>query len=174
MSFPSLLLSLSIFWLAVHGLHAYLKRGSAPRPSSARAFAGLGRAYPFGLFRILSSTQVSLRGVRLQLSTQAWNEPHDRLSGWLLKRKNRSLREGLKRCYDVGVVLGVAGMIVACGGLLWVACSHASSVYHWWNTPTPAPAVSLPSLSKRNIVEIQGSQTAEPIPIRMIVRLSSF
>lgn len=83
------------------------------------------------------------------------------------------LREGLKGCYDLGVVLGVIGMIVACGGSLWVVYSHASSLLHWWSMPTSSRKPSQPGLLKRDTTEAQALRAAESIPIRMIVRLTS-
>lgn len=54
------------------------------------------------------------------MSTHAWNEAHDRLSGYLERRRNGRVLRVLRGVYNVGVVCGVAGMVVGCAGALWV------------------------------------------------------
>ena len=92
-----------------------------------------------------SNWSVSLKGVMLRVSTTGWNEVHDRFAARVL-RGRRSLsaprdlaiasrsgwreagegtREGrmgwiLGVVYDIGIGVGVLGMLGACGGLVWV------------------------------------------------------
>lgn len=132
MSLTSLIFSVSLFWAAIHVAHAYyFKRG---RLSSTLPLTG-GTARSRSRLTLTASSsssssawQVSLKGLRLQVSTTAWNEAHDNIAGSLLRRKNRKLLDALRAVYNVGVGAAAFGMIVACVGLLWVL---GSSVLRW-------------------------------------------
>ncbi|KAF6760371.1 hypothetical protein DFP72DRAFT_882024 [Ephemerocybe angulata] len=137
MSFTNLLLSVALIWAALYALRAaYLRRthhGSTttnsylplhPLASGNRTTSS--HTLPGKFSDFLSKSQLTLSGLRLVVSTHAWNEAHDRLSGYLLRRRNRRLLNALKVVYNLGVLTAACGMVLACGGVLWVLWGFVS------------------------------------------------
>ncbi|KZT06600.1 uncharacterized protein LAESUDRAFT_812593 [Laetiporus sulphureus 93-53] len=120
-SLSPLILSIVLFWVCTHLLHRLLAqrtRSLLPTTAALRITSNT----------LLAQTTVNLRTAHLVLRTTALNVSHARLSSSLSQKRNRRSREVLKRCYDVGSVLGVIGMAVGLGLVGWTAVQLAGVV----------------------------------------------
>ncbi|KAG2004629.1 hypothetical protein CC2G_003164 [Coprinopsis cinerea AmutBmut pab1-1] len=163
MSFITLIVTLSIFWLALHALFAYFRHSSSGNSSSQLPFRrfdspttnsrqGLARFLRFlGINLNLDSgnTEVTLKNVHLRIETSAFNEVHDRFTAWFLKRRRAGLTRAVKRLYDVGTVVCVAGMVVGVAGLVWVVGSGIGDML-WPKALDGEAGEGVGRLAKRN------------------------
>jgi S2P endopeptidase len=61
----------------------------------------------------------------LKISTTTWNTYHDTLSSFLARRGRNRINTLLKLTYDLGIVFGAVGIVVAIATLLWICTSSA-------------------------------------------------
>jgi len=176
MSLPSLLLALSLIWLAIHGLRSlYLKKhGHGHADSSLQlSSAPFGSRTSYSGWRskwgeIAAASQFHLKGVQMRVSTRAWNDAHDRLSDSFLKRRNQRLLHGLKVVYNVGVAAGVVGMVLGCGGILWIIARALSGFLKQSES-----VEDVGRLVKRYVEDVsEGVDKREEFGVKVIVRLS--
>ena len=123
MSIGAAVALLSVAWALIHIVHYLLTRNPAPLlPTQVHAVPG-GRT-AFFTFHSPRHTQVSLSGLKLQISTTRWNAAHDRLGTLLSRRANKRVAASGQVAYDVGAVLGALGMLLAVLGVC-AACAAA-------------------------------------------------
>lgn len=70
-------------------------------------------------------TRVSLHSLHLKISTAAWNTYHDTLSSFLARRGKHRVNALFKLTYDLGVIFGAVGIVIAVVALLWICTSSA-------------------------------------------------
>lgn len=142
--------ALIVPWALIHGFYYFIK---SPRSQSLLpTVSGISTRRRQGLWNA-SSTQVVLKNVHLRVQTTVWNAKHDVLTGML--RRRRRIGWFLKLFYDVGCLLGVLGMLVGLGVLVWTSGQAAYVLAHKVLDGPDQP----PSIVKRAIV----SNVREPI-----------
>lgn len=135
MSLASFAYSLSLFWLIVHGLqrifhHKRDKSHGSILPSNNRS--GFWRESRLRRTRDDWNCSVTIGFLRARIETTSWNEVHDKFLT-RLKRK-RYPGEGrervwLERVYSIGFGIGVIGMVVALGILVWTSWSLSRPLF---------------------------------------------
>ncbi|KAF8664227.1 hypothetical protein AX16_000789 [Volvariella volvacea WC 439] len=141
-TFIHALSGLALFWAIVHVI-AY----SVKKPSST--------VLPFSSVRPLrhsrKPTRLNLHKFILSIETSSYNTAHDALT----RRITRSglSKRLLKACYDVGIVVGVIGMLGAFALLGWTTIQYstilAKSFHHFLVHDTPREGAIVERLSKR-------------------------
>ena len=106
MSFGTLCLSLTIFWLAIHALSTLFPNHTTLLPTTAPRLRA-------------SSTHITVKHLHLRIQTTTWNSVHDQLATRLASKPFRRARKALNCFYDIGSVVGVLGMVVGVGVLIW-------------------------------------------------------
>ncbi|KAH8096848.1 peptidase family M50-domain-containing protein [Cristinia sonorae] len=107
MGVESLFLSLSLFWAIIYFLHHSWTqrhpRAILPVPTDGR--------------RKYQSTRVTLYRLSLRVEYPGWNQLHDELTSAL--RRSKRFGRTLSRCYDLGSLVCVAGMVAG----LYLLCA---------------------------------------------------
>lgn len=114
MSLQTAILTLTAIWLCIHGLHLVHRRNSSSLlPLSSSVTTGQ---------RSLNSlsTNFTLSGLHLRISTTKFNPLHDRLASTLIRRGHKRTRQAFIKAYDLGVVAGALGMGIAVGYLFYM------------------------------------------------------
>ncbi|PPQ99972.1 hypothetical protein CVT24_009551 [Panaeolus cyanescens] len=114
MSFGGFVLCISVTWCLIYLIHYRYNNKKAQGsllPSQPQRHAGpiLTRG----------STQISLTGVHLRVSTTYFNALHDTFAGAIAKRKHSTSRNLISGLYTAGSVLSIIGALLAIGVLLW-------------------------------------------------------
>ncbi len=123
MSVGAAVILLAVVWAFIHLVHYFTTRNAAPLlPTQAHDTPR--RRAAFFASHAPRHTQVSLSGLKMQISTTRWNATHDRLSTFLSRRANKRVAASVRVVYDVGTVLGALGMLLAVLGVC-AACAAA-------------------------------------------------
>ncbi|KAJ3573613.1 hypothetical protein NP233_g2329 [Leucocoprinus birnbaumii] len=117
MPLSSFLYSLSLFWLIIHIIHrlsTHHKQG--PILPSSISVAN----------RSQIQWNITVQFLHARIETTRWNNAHDRLLSRLKRRRGE--RVWLERMYDMGLGVGVVGMVVALVLLVWTTWSLMKSL----------------------------------------------
>ncbi|VDB96254.1 unnamed protein product [Peniophora sp. CBMAI 1063] len=141
MSLPLFISIVSLFWLA---LHRYLK-------TSTRARSLL----PSHALTRRTHSDITLKGVYLHYEYTGLNVVHARLGRWMADGSRRSLRRVVVGVYEVGVVLGILGMVVGLGLMGRIAISLSGQLLATTDTQYNHDSVTNASMGlfKRTLVE---------------------
>ncbi|KAF9042911.1 hypothetical protein BJ165DRAFT_1348532 [Panaeolus papilionaceus] len=160
MSFGGFVLCICITWCLIHLIHhRYAKQPQGSLlPSQIQA-----RHHNPIITR--GSTQISLNGTHLRVSTTHFNAAHDALASLLAKKKYATLRSLVSGLYTAGSVLSVIGAFLAVGVLLWTWSTLIRDSLKIFipNTPAEAP-LSLTGLAKRTLGEAGGQVQSSTTP----------
>ncbi|ESK88688.1 membrane-bound transcription factor site-2 protease-like [Moniliophthora roreri MCA 2997] len=161
-----LLLPLSIFWIGIHALNALLKnfQNDTLLPSNVNSTSHRPRT----LVRKwnLSNTTLSLRFLHLVIHTSACNAPYDAFADKLRNRRHSRMKRWITTFYDLGVVLGWIGMLVAVCGLAWTAGRLCwQNFEHYLTTPEHHVSAGIHRRSLNGIEEQQNSHLLNVTPI---------
>lgn len=158
MSFGGFLLTLIAIWCVIHICYRFAERQNSlllPTPVNAsgrRPFAGASR-----------HTTVSLNTLRLRVSTTRWNARHDQLTAFLAKRGNTVTSALFKGTYNLGIILGIVGMIAA----LIVCMASVWLVFQEWLHAGDNIVTTGPALSKRMTTEVASNWGSYYSPSRL-------
>ncbi|KIM76861.1 hypothetical protein PILCRDRAFT_825840 [Piloderma croceum F 1598] len=109
MTVGTLCLSLSLLWLVIHAVHnARTHKAHVPL---------LPTTSPH--LRANSQTHITLKHLHIHIQTTAWNPAHERLAALLASKHYGRVKKVLIAFYDLGAGMGVVGMGVGVGVLLW-------------------------------------------------------
>ncbi|KAJ8082502.1 hypothetical protein PM082_008357 [Marasmius tenuissimus] len=124
-----IVLPLSLFWLLVHVLDIYLKRSRrAPLlPSNENHFRT-----PRYRHWNLSNTTLNLKRLHLTISTTRWNVTYDKFVEKLKHKHHARAKYWITAFYNVGVWIGVLGMVCAVGALVWISGTLFWDLAHRW------------------------------------------
>lgn len=142
MGLGTLLFLVSFIWATIYSLDRYL---SPHVHTLLPGSTGRRRARFWGT----SSSKYILKHFHLRVQTTAWNNQHDILTNRVTSRHPR-IKLFLERFYDTGLVLGILGMLVAFGLLLWTAFSLMQSLLRG---PGLVDAGTIPGHAKRELVQ---------------------
>lgn len=152
MSIGAAFLLLAVVWALIHLVYYLATRNAAPLlPTQAHA-APRGRT-AFLAFQVPRHTQVSLSGIKLQISTTRWNAAHDRLGTFLSRRANRSAARAVQAAYDVGAVLGALGLLLAVLGVCAASAAAVWTLAGKIGILSPGPMDGVQTLARRGLTD---------------------
>lgn len=133
MSLKALGLSIIFIWFAIYALYrCFLRRTHDISLLPTTSSADIRR-------RDTSPVQINLSFLHLRAQTTFWNKSHDRLVSWLEDKHSSKWKSFLTQLYGVGCVLGLIGMLVSLGLLLWttgnLSVSLLATSRQMWGRP---------------------------------------
>ncbi|KAF9050961.1 hypothetical protein BDZ89DRAFT_1056867 [Hymenopellis radicata] len=135
----SAVIVLCLIWTVIHFVARSLSHhDGALLPTNTRNRAGRQRI------------KVQVEWVHLKIETASWNQYHDALIGQLSSKRYHAQQVALKLLYNVGVAVGIMGMLCATGILVW-SCA------------TMVGGLGQPRLSKRDLGSQQVGSTKPPL-----------
>lgn len=160
---------LAFFWAGIHLMHRIFNWSSStsllPTTSIRSSRQGL-RNWD------VSNTQISLNKLHLRLQTDVFNALHGRITSKLIRRKG-PVSIGLKLFYNLGVYLGVAGLLTSIALLLWTSSQLMFPVLHTaFAGLGENGALVPPSLARRGMDLDGGYDNKGGFGLMPIVRLS--
>ncbi|KAF9261087.1 hypothetical protein L218DRAFT_543180 [Marasmius fiardii PR-910] len=160
MPLANTVLSLSLFWIVVHGLNTYVKRSrQVPLlPSNTTNTQWQSRSNRLQRWS-LSNTTLDVKNLHLTVSTTAWNPFYDGMMEKLRTKTYTRTRSWMTIFYDIGFGIGFIGMLCAVCALVWL-----SGVLFWDLVQMP-PRITQTSplrIQKREVTELPSPRVTVP------------
>jgi S2P endopeptidase len=151
MSLGGGILVLIAIWCIIHALSYILTH---------KSFSILPTGANYQYHNSRRQTRVSLHSLHLKISTTAWNTYHDTLSSLLARRGKHRVNALFKLTYDLGVIFGAVGIVVAIVALPWICTSSAWMLIQKMSLVRGTNGTSdISHLMKRSMLDLETSNS---------------